>query len=319
LKTAKAKELAVAGEKPFVPQCAMIVVEDLSRYRTSLDRSRFENRRLMDWSHRAIIKKLKDMAQVFGIEIVAVNARYSSRYCSKTHVPGVRVAEIRSGFDKEQPWRRWKDEKAKGKPTERAARIAAAIKHFENGYDGRLIVELEGGPLFLACNGEQPVNADINASRNIGFRAVAHPDLWHFFPVLRTETDEDGNLRIANWRGTLATKSNDDPARVAKPTVQRVEKESKDVEDTDGDEDEDETSAKPYLFISGPVGGPFLELPLAEEVFTAKPQSNGQAEFRVAKGKLFWSRVTTACHERIKDINDKRITDWKAKLSIMSP
>lgn len=313
LKPAKAKELAVAGDNPLVPQCAMIVVEDLSSYRASLDRSWFENRRLMDWSHRAIIKKLKDMAQVFGVEIVAVNARYSSRYCSKTHVPGVRVAEVRTGFEKEQPWRRWKDEKAKGKPTERATQITKAIEYFQGGCDGSLLIELEGGPLFLAVNGEQPVNADINASRNIGFRAVAHPDLWHFFPVLRTETDEDGNLRIANWRGTLAAKPNDDPARIAKPTVPPREQKSEDAEEADADEDENESAAKPYLFVPGPVGGLFLELPTAEEVFTAKPQPRSRAEFRVAKWKLFWSLVTTACRKRIEEINTAKVSEWRRR------
>jgi len=82
------RKLKLDGKETDAPQCSLIVVEDLSRYLTSLDRSRFENRRLMEWSHRQVIKKLKDMAQVFGIEIMAVDARYSSRFCSKTHLPG---------------------------------------------------------------------------------------------------------------------------------------------------------------------------------------------------------------------------------------
>ena len=55
-----------------------IVLENLSRYRMSLDRSRFENRQLMEWSHRAVLLKLQDMAKVFGIQIFTVDARFST-------------------------------------------------------------------------------------------------------------------------------------------------------------------------------------------------------------------------------------------------
>ena len=303
----KAAELGLSGDKTLVPQCSIIVIEDLSRYLTSLDRSRFENRRLMDWSHRAIIKKLKDMAQVFGIELVAVDARYSSRYCSKSHVPGIRVAEVKREFEKEQPWRRWKDEKAKGKPTERANQITNLVGEFEKHPNSTLLIEMEGGPLFLGCNGETAGNADINASKNIGFRAVAHPDLWHFFPVIRTESDEDGKLRIINRRGTLATKEDDDPARIADPLVKPKEEKTEEAAEADSNEEENETSQRPYLFVPGQLDGSYLELAETDDTFSAKAFSNEKSPRRVAKGKYFWSLVTAKCRSQIKIINQKRI------------
>jgi IS605 OrfB family transposase len=308
----KASELGLPVDNSFVPQCSIIVVEDLSRYLTSLDRSRFENRRLMDWSHRAIIKKLKDMAKVFGIEIAAVDARYSSRYCSKSHVPGIRVAEVKRDFEKEQPWRRWKDEKAKGKPTERANQITKLIgefeKHPKSKYDGTLLIEMEGGPLFLAFNGEAAVNADINASKNIGLRAIAHPDLWHFFPVIRTESDEGGKLRIINRRGTLAALDEDNPERLASPLIEPKEKTSENVE-ADSDDEENETSQRPYLFVAGQPNGSVLELAETEDTFSAKNYPAAKSSWRVAKGKYFWSLVISKCRAQIDSINQKRIAE----------
>ena len=311
----KAAELGLNTEKALTPQCSIIVIEDLSRYLTSLDRSRFENRRLMDWSHRAIIKKLKDMAQVFGIELVAVDARYSSRYCSKSHVPGIRVVEVKREFEKEQPWRRWKEEKAKGNPTERANQITNLVGEFEKhpNYNGTLLIEMEGGPLFLASNGEAAVNADINASKNIGLRAIAHPDLWHFFPVIRTESDEDGKLRIINRRGTLATKDEDDSARLAESLAVSKEIKPKETAEADADEAENETSERPYLFVPG-ASDFRMDLPEAEDVFRAKPHPNAASYIRVAKGKLFWPLVTKACRSRIEIINQQRITNPQSKL-----
>jgi IS605 OrfB family transposase len=305
----KAAELGLSADKALVPQCSIIVVEDLSRYLTSLDRSRFENRRLMDWSHRAIIKKLKDMAQVFGIELVAVDARYSSRYCSKTHVPGIRVAEVNRDFEKEQPWRRWKEEKTKSKLTERANQISNLIGEFEKhpNYNGTLLIEMEGGPLFLAANGESAVNADINASKNIGFRAIAHPDLWHFFPVIRTEADEDGKLRIINRRGTLAAREENDIARLADPLIKPKEEKPNEAAEADSNEEENETSERPYLFVPGQVEGSYLELAETEDTFLARIYPSQKSPLRVAKGKYFWSLVTAKSRAQIKFINQKRI------------
>jgi IS605 OrfB family transposase len=100
---------------------AAIILEDLSRYRTSQDRSRYENSQLMEWSHRAIIGKLQDMAQVFGVQIITVDARFSSRFCSRTGVPGIRCAQVAKGFENDYPWKKWKEETAGKADAERQA------------------------------------------------------------------------------------------------------------------------------------------------------------------------------------------------------
>ena len=48
-------------------RCSVIALEDQTRDRTSQDRTRGENSRLMQWAHRAIVKKLADIAKPFGI------------------------------------------------------------------------------------------------------------------------------------------------------------------------------------------------------------------------------------------------------------
>jgi IS605 OrfB family transposase len=297
------RKIKLDGKEIETLPCSVIVVEDLSRYLTSQDRSRFENRRLMEWSHRQVIKKLKDMAQVFGIEIVAVDARYSSRFCSKTHVPGIRVAEVKRGFEQEHPWRKWRDEKFNGKLTKRAERVREIAKRFEKNADATLLIEMEGGPLFLACNGRDPVNADINASKNIGFRALAHPDLWEFFPVIRTETAGEGKLRVINRRGVLAALKPDDTKREFAPTEQKPKK--KGANGATGD-DENETSERPYLFVTGTPGKSALLPDANEDVYNVSPTNNGVA-YRTARGGLFWRRVAEKCRERIDEINTDRL------------
>jgi IS605 OrfB family transposase len=299
------RKIMLNDKEVEAPPCSLIVVEDLSRYLTRQDRSRFENRRLMEWSHRQVIKKLKDMAQVFGVEIVAVDARYSSRFCSKTHVPGVRVAEVKRGFEKEHPWRKWHDEKFNGKETERAKHIRDVVSLFavNQNFDKSLLIEMDGGPLFLPCNSTSPVNADINASKSIGFRAIAHPDLWEFFPVIRTESAGDGKLRIINRRGALAALKPDDPKREFPPTAQKAKKERAVGAASD---DDDETSERPYLYVAGVPNSCALPLDNNEDVYDVSPTTSGVA-YRTARGGLFWRRVTETCRKNIHAINEQRM------------
>lgn len=92
-----------------------IVIEDLSRYRTSQGRAPRENSRLMKWCHRAIRDKLKQMCEPFGLPLVETPAAYSSRFCSRTGVAGFRATEL-SGDPLQEPKWRWRVRKpAEGK------------------------------------------------------------------------------------------------------------------------------------------------------------------------------------------------------------
>lgn len=84
-----------------------IVIEDLSRYRTSQGRAPRENSRLMKWCHRAIRDKLKQMCEPFGLPLVETPAAYSSRFCSRTGVAGFRATEL-SGDPLQEPKWRWR-------------------------------------------------------------------------------------------------------------------------------------------------------------------------------------------------------------------
>ena len=304
------------------PRVAVIVLEDLSRYRTSQDRSRYENSQLMEWSHRAIIGKLQDMAQIFRIQIITVDARFSSRFCSRTGVPGVRCAQVAQGFEKEYPWKKWKDEKdSKQQPTERAKMIGLAAEKLNlcNNPKVTLILPMDGGPAFFPVLPHAPnkegleANADIGAAVNIGLRPMAHPDRLDIFPVLRTEAKGDGKLEIKNWRGSLngtAVQTVETPAR------KKVDEENEvSAEDDKGGDEELESGKHPRLFAAVEVGGNFsvpvenkcrYELPMT---FDGRKVTSGGVS--AAKGKDYWHRVKTLCWERIRKINAQRLRALK--------
>ncbi len=304
------------------PRVAAIVLEDLSRYRTSQDRSRYENSQLMEWSHRAIIGKLQDMAQIFRVQIITVDARFSSRFCSRTGVPGIRCAQVAKSFEKEYPWKKWKDEKdSKQQPTERAKMISLAAEKLNlcNNPKATLILPMDGGPAFFPVMPHAPnkegleANADIGAAVNIGLRPMAHPDRLDIFPVLRTEAKGDGKLEIKNWRGSLngtAVQTVETPARKKADEENEIS-----AEDDKGGDEELESGKHPRLFaaveVSGNISVPIenkcrYELPMT---FDGRKVTSGGVG--AAKGKDYWHRVKTLCWERIRKINAQRLRALK--------
>ena len=74
--------------------CNLIVFEDLSRYSFKSDRPKKENSKLMKWSHAAIIDEVTRQAEVYGIEVITIDASYSSKYHFITGAPGIRCDYI---------------------------------------------------------------------------------------------------------------------------------------------------------------------------------------------------------------------------------
>lgn len=305
-----------------------IVLEDLSRYRTSQDRSRYENSQLMEWSHRAIIGKLQDMAQVFDIQIITVDARFSSRFCSRTGVPGIRCAQVAKGFEDEYPWKKWKEEKdSKQQLTERAKMIVRVAEKLNlcNNSKATLVLPMDGGPAFLPVVSHDPhkeglqENADIGAAVNIGLRAVAHSDRLDVFPVLRTEAKADGKLEIKNRRGSLneaVTKPEDRTVQTIEPIakMKAKEKASASTEDDGGGDEELESGKFPYLYAAVRAGKNLsvlidskdrYQLPLT--VDGRKVVAGDDDGIGAAQGKIFWSRVKLDCWKRIKNVNTARL------------
>ncbi|MFZ4596294.1 MAG: type V CRISPR-associated protein Cas12b, partial [Verrucomicrobiaceae bacterium] len=301
------------------PRVAAIVLEDLSRYRTSQDRSRFENRQLMEWSHRKVLEKLQDMAKMFGIPIFTVDARFSSRFSSRSGVPGVRCVEVSKGFELEHPWKKWKDEtvaNASSKndarvPSERAKAIQVAVALLaEADAKASVILPLDGGPAFFPAVSHRvdheglEANADINAAVNIGLRAVAHPDRMDVFPMVKGIPKAGGAMEIQAKRGSFASATQ--VIEMVQPPESKVEV-SVQSAGADADDEDVESGKLRYLFACPKVQGAHaFSIPNAERY-----QLTGDTSAAVTK--VYWSRVKQVCLERITAINAARIAAWKAK------
>jgi hypothetical protein len=89
----------------MLPPVDMIVLEDLARYLSEQGRAKSENTRLMKWCHRAILLKVKMLAEPFGIPVLETPAAYSSRFCSLTGIAGFRASEVSWNDRHEFRWR----------------------------------------------------------------------------------------------------------------------------------------------------------------------------------------------------------------------
>lgn len=307
-------------KNPSKPRVAAIVLEDLSRYRTSQDRSRFENRQLMEWSHRQVLAKLIDMAwKVFGIPVFTVDARFSSRFSSRTGAPGIRCAEVPKGFEQEQPWKKWAAETVLGPdskdgtrvPSERARLIWSTAALLADAPDkSTLILPLDGGPSFLpvvphfAGHEGLEANADINAAVNIGLRAVAHPDRLDVFPLLRGSPKSNDALEISAKRGRFATVAQLlTPAQSTNGATVAIH----DSNDSKPEEEDVESGRIKYLFACHRVGGtPAFAIP-NEHRYELTPHTGA------AVTKIYWPRVKKECLTRIEAINTARRNRWLEK------
>lgn len=339
-KTIRKNEVDLHGEyKPRLgkngeplPRCSVIVLENLDRYRTSQERTRQENSRLMHWSHRKILEKLEDICGPFGITIMLVDPAFSSRFDSRNGLPGVRVNSVSKGFDKQMPYAAWMQRKDKnGKPTKLANDIVTVAKLFEDNpnYKDQLIIAVEGGKEFLSVCGTEKdkLNADINAAVNIGLRVVADPQRWDIFPRLRTKQIEDGEVQVLNWRGVFGRFSKDDEKRrlatssalkagsnvttkieSAAASDKRQKKHRKSNQDginaagTSNDvESSTQSSEFPPMFVQAVD---FPGLPSDKAYQTKSSEVSG---IRAYPQGLFLNRVEWLCNERIREINIARL------------
>ncbi|MGX9706989.1 type V CRISPR-associated protein Cas12b [Laceyella tengchongensis] len=154
------------------PACQVVLFENLRSYRFSFERSRRENKKLMEWSHRSIPKLVQMQGELFGLQVADVYAAYSSRYHGRTGAPGIRCHAL----------------------TEADLRNETNIIHelIEAGFikeehrpylqQGDL-VPWSGGELFATLQKpyDNPriltLHADINAAQNIQKR-FWHPSMW---------------------------------------------------------------------------------------------------------------------------------------------
>lgn len=310
--------------KPY-PRCSVIVLENLERYRTSQERTKSENSRLMKWAHRAIIEKLEDMCRPFGITLMLVDPAFSSHFDSRTGLPGVRVEEVSRGFEQTYPYKLWKEQvNAKKQLTKLAADIKKLVDDFEKhpGYKGTLLLAVEGGKLFCPVQAppcpptapqaekEGVINADICAAGNIGLRGVADPQRWDIFPRLRTKQISDSEVSVTNWRGYFGQFPQD--TRSEQRRMRKVVADASNgtalsssavtTVDESVDSQPSQSSEYPPFFVAHP--NVEWEVGLRDRVFTFV--QNGRKILAYPQG-AYLKRVEKVCSDRVQVINKDRI------------
>jgi IS605 OrfB family transposase len=203
-----------------------VVIEDLSRYRTTQGKSPQENGRLMKWCHRAVRDKLHQLCEPFGIPVLEVPPAYSSQFCARSGVIGFRAEDVTAGFETRAPWcfrLRVKDGEEESTEQRELRQLAAGLHEAQMTMEKQwrekhgsgeppkvtILLPKQGGQIFIpivAADADgnrldaRVLDADLNAAVNVGLRAVADPRMWEFFPRLRT-VRISGELRYKGRKG----------------------------------------------------------------------------------------------------------------------
>jgi hypothetical protein len=199
----------IPGRKPV----SMVVLENLSAYRTSIDKDKRENSTLMRWAHRQITAKVVQLlGEVFGIPVIFTHASYTSKFDSVSSAPGFRadaMTEKRIRQELERIERRLKsrstseDEVLKRRLGQYLERLATIGNHGEQ-VSLYMPSPSNSGEFFISRDPQGRVvvrNADINAAVNIGWRALAAPQSLHLLHKIRmNKTAKDIQVVRANER-----------------------------------------------------------------------------------------------------------------------
>ena len=314
----------VGKDGHWIEPVDFIVIEDLTRYRTSQGRAPRENSRLMKWCHRAVRDKLKELSKVFGLSIIESPAAYSSRFCSRTGVPGFRAVEVTSGFSQRSHWgwlasKRTKD----GKLTEQARRLLnldtklqQAQEELQQHWQEKkrnspcpkrsLLIPWAGGPIFVPVKKikvrtnedgyefcSAVVQADINAAINLGLRAVADPRLWGIHPRLRTK-------RVETVRAEQTVQLQTREKRKFGPnslvlSIGSLSKESA-VKET----------RNPNYFFD------VAEIAQWDQAEVCDPVTDMRVS--LSSGKALWGTVNKLQWKRCEEINHERLMAWEEKI-----
>ncbi|PYT04701.1 MAG: hypothetical protein DMF60_14450 [Acidobacteria bacterium] len=327
--SAKSREITdTHGEYEVVrPPVDMIVLEDLARYLSDQGRAKSENTRLMKWCHRAIMQKVKMLAEPFGIPVLETPAAYSSRFCSLTGMAGFRAAEVGWNDRHEFRWRellkldlaelqgeitKSANNKTKLETLERQFAVAKATQDIFRELDKisqsihphrTLMAPQPGGPMFItareilhpapAANRKQkgnavlPVQADLNAAANLALRAVAHPACAHIHHRLRTERKKG----TKNQPDTFLAR---EPRRFGKQKVSILLRE--------GDTLPKERNPNLFHDEHGVAG-----------FGRARLETDSASIFPYASGPGLWKAVNDRVRqwERCHQINARRLEQWK--------
>lgn len=174
------------------PPCMGVVFEDLSKFRTSEEKSRRENSQLMKWAHRVIPSQIRLQSEIFGLEIGNVGASYSSRFHARTGAPGLR-ANVFTIHTIDRLKTKIKEVLGEKYLSFNMEKIENELK--QNPSKG-LLFPMEGGEYFVTFNTQRKLvylNADINAAQNLAKRFLTRYDKPEKISVI---LDKNQNILI---------------------------------------------------------------------------------------------------------------------------
>jgi len=250
----------------------------------------------MQWCHRAVTEKLKQLCEPYGIPILETPAAYTSKFCSRTGVAGFRAREIKPG----EEFRLGKKQR-ESKEFQELQQMLKLLQ--ENGFsDHSLVVPARGGPRFVAMlesrsdhPSEVVSDADLNAACNLALRAVAAPDAHDLLPRLRC-LKEKGQLKfIGNISGSKPSKR--DAKRFNMPIVFSISGES--LANFTNQDDEGESS--------GRVTNLFVDMGRIANFERVHAEN---WEMPLATGKGLWGTIKKTEFAYSLKINQRRLDKW---------
>ena len=184
----------IPGRKPV----DFVVLENLNKYRTGIDRAPDENITLMRWAHRQILAKVKQLlTEVFGIPVLETHAAYTSKIDYTDSTPGFRAQQLTLSYCRRM------EELAR---TEKERKTAIAYTGIMKLLEAENVVKKlhlycprHGGEFFISQHNSKSIsvrNADMNASANIAWRALAAPERFELIHRLRLNKTAKGELKL---------------------------------------------------------------------------------------------------------------------------
>ncbi len=268
----------IHGEyKSVRPPVDFIVLENLDRYKANQGRAKSENSRLMQWCHRAVVDKIKELAEPVGIPVLETAAAYSSRFCSITGIAGFRAVEVSLHDRDDYRWRRLLKE-AEEMPNEASEETKNAKALFA-------MLEEVNSPNPKRKKADRaiaPMQSDINAAANLALRAIAHPACGDIHHRIRTEREENS----AAYRTREKRRFGQDQREIRIRPGDSLPKER-----------------NPNLFYD-----PWQ----LAEFDRAKLGAEDSSKFTFASGRGLWKKVNDSALQwaRCMEINTHRRRDW---------
>lgn len=180
------KRAAARSEDQRHAPCHLVVIEKLDSYRTKETQTRRENRTLMQWAKGQIKKYLEDECELDGLRLCEVLPGYTSQFDFRTGKAGRRCRRV-TAKEMGSVWWGKRLESADGVEKQYLERVEQGLKADPAQ---SWLVPHRGGPIFAPIDGDGPIDADLNASANIGLLAILEPDWtgrWLYVPT-DTET-----------------------------------------------------------------------------------------------------------------------------------